>query len=83
MVSQSGAILVHFIGPCDPQTAQSFDRLRMKSKGLRMMVGGQEWNQKDAIALTDKQGVSTVEYARCAEMFGKHGPKQKTLRSLR
>ena len=56
VVSQSGAILVHFIAPCDPQTAQSFDRLRMKSKGLRMkgeglrmeskglrmMVGGQE-----------------------------------------
>ena len=40
MVSQSGAILVHFIAPCDPQTAQSFDRLRMMGKGLRMMVGG-------------------------------------------
>ena len=52
---QNGAILVHLIGPCDPQTAQSFDKLRMRSKGaqddgwgaqsfdrLRMMVGGQE-----------------------------------------
>ena len=35
VVSQSGAILVHFIAPCDPQAAQSFDR-------LRMMVGGRE-----------------------------------------
>ena len=42
VVSQIGAILVHFIGPCDPHTAQSFDRLRMKSKELSMMVGGQE-----------------------------------------
>ena len=33
VVSQSGAILVHSIAPCDPQTAQSFDK-------LRMMVGG-------------------------------------------
>ena len=40
MVSQSGASLVHFIAPCNPQTAQSFDRLRMKSKGLRMMLVG-------------------------------------------
>ena len=45
MVSQSGAILVHLIGPCNPQAARSFDRLRMKSKEarsfdrLRMMVG--------------------------------------------
>ena len=36
MASQSGASLVHFIAPCDPQTAQSFDRLRMKGKRLRM-----------------------------------------------
>ena len=56
VVSQSGASLVHFIGPSNPQAAQSFDRLRMKGKGLRMMgkrlrmkseglrmmVGGQE-----------------------------------------
>ena len=40
IVSQSGAILVRFIAPCDPQAAQSFDRLRMMSKGLRMMIGG-------------------------------------------
>ena len=33
VVSQSGAILVRVIAPCDPQAAQSFDR-------LRMMVGG-------------------------------------------
>ena len=43
VVSQSGASLVHFIAPCNPQAARSFDRLRMKGKGLRMMVGGQEW----------------------------------------
>ena len=35
MVSQSGAILVHLIAACNPQTAQSFDRLRMKSKGAQ------------------------------------------------
>ena len=46
VVSQSGAILVRFIAPCDPQAAQSFDRLRMKSKGLRMMmVGGRSFDR--------------------------------------
>ena len=33
VVSQSGAIPVHFIGPCNPQMAQSFDRLRMMVEG--------------------------------------------------
>ena len=45
VVSQSGAILVHFIGPRNPQTAQSFDKLRMKSKGLRTMVGGRSFDR--------------------------------------
>ena len=40
VVSQSGAIPVYFIAPCDPQTSQSFDRLRMMGKGLRMMGKG-------------------------------------------
>ena len=44
-MSQSGAILVHFIGPCNPQGAQSFDRLRMKGKGLRTMVGARSFDR--------------------------------------
>ena len=41
VVSQSGAILVHFIAPCDPQ-AQSFDRLRMKGWGARSLDRAQD-----------------------------------------
>ena len=45
MVSQSGASLVHFFAPCNRRTAQSFDRLRMKGKRLRIVVGGRSFDR--------------------------------------